>query len=174
MSVYRRIFQAFNKQWRRGLSNNYDAEEAIYYYGHRSWWVTLGYLLLGWLVIPLFYGLWLRFSLAICIYSDRIVVSRGFIGTSVKEIFIEDIRTINVEQRPLQRIFGYGTIMIGTSATADYEEIADRMPNPMEIKNLILRLRKTGPEPLQPIRRKTVPRHIYQSQPSKKRGRFTI
>jgi len=102
-----------------------------------SWWSFFWHLIFLWLVIPLIVALWRRAGLALRVFEDRVVLERGVLSKDVKEIFISDIRSIDVRQRFLQRIVGIGDLMIATAGTDRYEHVALSLPKPMSIKDLI-------------------------------------
>ena len=103
-----------------------------------SWWNYFWHLCFSWLVLPLVIALIQRASLVFRVYEDRIVLEKGFLNKDVKIIFISDIRTIDVRRTLLQRILGIGDILIATSGTAGYEDIATGLPDPQSIEELIL------------------------------------
>ncbi len=52
------------------------------------------------------------------VYGGRIVVKREILSKHIKEIFISDIKTIQVEQGYFQRIFGIENLMVAATGTA--------------------------------------------------------
>ena len=155
-----------------------------------SWWKFSGYMLLSPLIVPFLIGAVKRYSLGLYIYNRKIVVTRGLFTTNMKVIFIEDIRTINVEQSVLERVLGYGTLMIAASGTSEYEEIAQGVSDPVAVKNLILLQRRRNLEggkevkdaPVEKLpaakasRKKPAAKQEKKPLPKKKgkRNRFTI
>ncbi len=107
-----------------------------------SWWNFFWHLVFFWLVIPLIVALWKRASLTLQVTEERVILERGILNKEIKEIFITDIRTIDVKQTLGQRIFGIGDIMIATAGTSDYEDVARGLPNPKRIKDLIIAQRQ--------------------------------
>ncbi len=71
----------------------------------------------------------------------RIVVTRGFIMKSQSEIWIKDMRGVNLFQGVWQRIIGVGNISIGTAATSGAEIKMDGIAKPQEIVEKINSLR---------------------------------
>lgn len=112
-------------------------EERILLEVRPSWWGFFWYLVFFWLVIPLIVALWKRASLVLRVYEDRVVVETGVLSKDMKEVFIADIRAIDVSQSFFQRIFRMGDIMIATAGIEGYEEEARGVPDPMGIKELI-------------------------------------
>ena len=111
-----------------------------------SWWNYFWYLLFFWLVLPLIVALVKRWSLLLIIYNDRIELTKGFLSKHVKEIFITDIRTIDIKQSFLQRILGFGDVRIATAGTAEYEDEMPGMPDPGKIRTIILQRRQLSLE----------------------------
>ncbi|MFQ6052069.1 MAG: PH domain-containing protein [Candidatus Hydrothermarchaeota archaeon] len=108
-----------------------------------SWWNFFWHIAFAWLIIPLVVALWKRASLVFRVYEDRIVLERGVLSKEIKEIFITDIRTIDVRQSFIQRIFNIGDLMIATSGTSGYESIAYGLPDPKGIKDVIIAQRRS-------------------------------
>lgn len=106
-----------------------------------SWWNFVVYLLFFWLIIPLLIVLWKRADLRLLVYSDRIILEKGVLSRNLTEVFISDIRTVNITQTFLQRVFNVGNISIASAGIAGYEEVAKGMPNPLKIRELIVELR---------------------------------
>ncbi len=103
-----------------------------------SWWGFFWHLVFFWLIIPLIVALWKRASLVLRVYDDRILLETGVLSKDVKEIFISDVRAIDVSQTFFQRIFKTGDILIHTAGTEDREELfARHVHDPMGIKELI-------------------------------------
>ncbi len=51
----------------------------------------------------------------------RIIVKRGWIAKLQNEVWIKDMRAVNLIQGVWQRIIGVGNVSIGTAATAGTE-----------------------------------------------------
>jgi len=111
-----------------------------------SWKYFLGHILFSWLIIPLIIALWKRAALVLRIYSDTVVLEKGVLSKSLTELYISDLRVIDIKQSLVQRIFKIGEVRIGTAATSSYECVAYGMPNPKAIKELILNQRKKAQE----------------------------
>lgn len=106
-----------------------------------SWWNFVVYFLFFWLIIPLLIVLWKRADLRLLVYPDRIILEKGVLSRNLTEVFISDIRTVNITQTFLQRVFNVGNISIASAGIAGYEEVAKGMPNPLKIRELIVELR---------------------------------
>ena len=66
-----------------------------------------------------------------------LLVEKGLLSKDIKEIFLTDIRTVDLKQSLLQRIFGIGDILIATSGTDSYEDMARGLPKARDIQDLI-------------------------------------
>ncbi len=74
--------------------------------------------------------------------TDRRVKSKvGIISRVTREVLIKDIRVINLKQGILERIFGLGTIEIGSAGTAGIEVSFKGIPETPRIKEMIQKLR---------------------------------
>jgi hypothetical protein len=69
-------------------------------------------------------------------------VSRGLIHNDFEEIFIADIRTIDVRQSLRQRIARIGDLAITTAGRAGRTNVIAGLPDPRGIKDLIISLRQ--------------------------------
>jgi hypothetical protein len=92
------------------------------------------------LIIPPVIAMWKRSALILRVYPNRVSVQRGRLSRDVIEIFCTDVRSIEVRQTFSQRAVGIGDVIIGNSATTS-EEVADGLPHPNAIKDLILSLK---------------------------------
>jgi len=85
------------------------------------------------------------------VFHERVVLERGLLSRSVKEIFSADVRGMDMTQTLGQRLFGIGDIKIQTSGgSAEYEEVMNGVPSPQSIVDLITqqkRLTSQSPEP---------------------------
>jgi len=111
-----------------------------------SWWNFFWYLVFAWLLIPLLIALWKRNSMVLRVYPDRVKRERGRVSKEYRELFINDIRSIDVDQGLLGRMFGLGDLSISTAATQDAAEVMPGLPHPLRIKDLIIAQRQSPPE----------------------------
>jgi len=103
-----------------------------------SWWNFFWHFVFFWLIIPLIIALWKRRALVLRVYESRVSLEKGVLSKNFVELFIKDVRTINIKQGLLQRIFRIGDVMIATAGTAGYEIVASGLPGPKRIKDLII------------------------------------
>jgi membrane protein YdbS with pleckstrin-like domain len=108
-----------------------------------SWWKFFWHLVFFWLVIPLVVAIVRRNSFLMRIYSDRVSLERGVFTKEHRELFIKDIRSIDVDQTLLQRLVGIGDLTLSTAATLDAAEVIPGVPDPMRVKDLLIAQRQT-------------------------------
>ncbi|NOZ91890.1 PH domain-containing protein [bacterium 3DAC] len=82
-----------------------------------------------------------RIRLEVIIKDDKLVIVEGIISKHVREVFLRDIRTIDIRQNIIERIFGFGDVMIATSATSGYEIILENIGAPYKLKQEIEKAR---------------------------------
>lgn len=107
-----------------------------------SWWGYWGYLLLFFLVVPPIIAWWKRGGVVLRVYRGRVVLERGRLSKCFREFMIGDIRTIDIDQSFLGRIWGIGDITIATAAATDNAEFVESIANPHQVRELILQERQ--------------------------------
>jgi hypothetical protein len=107
-----------------------------------SWWSYFWLLLFCWLIIPFFIAWAQRSSMVMRVYRGRIALRRGIFSRSEREIFMSDIRSVDVEQGVLGRMVNIGDITLSTAATVDAAETLNGIPNPGGIRDLIIAQRQ--------------------------------
>lgn len=103
-----------------------------------SWWNFFWYFVFGWLIIPVFIALWKRAGLILRVYDNKVVIERGVLSKHITQVLISDIRSVDTKQGIMHRILKIGDVMIGTAGISGYEIIAQGLPDPVGIVNLIL------------------------------------
>jgi membrane protein YdbS with pleckstrin-like domain/DNA-directed RNA polymerase subunit RPC12/RpoP len=73
--------------------------------------------------------------------SERVTCTRGFFSKAETDIFIRDIRDIQIRQSFSQRVFGVGKVSIATAGTSGFEISMDGIANPSKVKALLDGLR---------------------------------
>jgi len=109
-----------------------------------SWWNFFWHLAFGWLIIPLIIAFWRRASMLLFVYKDNVILERGVLSKNTTQVLISDIRSLDTKQSFVQRIFRVGDIAIGTAGMFGYEIVAQGLPNPKSVANLILRQRRNS------------------------------
>jgi len=122
------------------------SEDTVLLEARPSWWNFPWHLIFFWLIIPLVVALWRRAALVLRVYDDRVVLERGVLSKSINEVFIADVRAIDIKQTFFQRIFGVGDIMIGTAGVEGYEQVARGVRDPRGVKELIISQRRKNEE----------------------------
>ena len=103
-----------------------------------SWWNFFWHLFFFWLIVPPIIAAVRRASVVLRIYPDRIALERGWFSKCYRDFIPRDIRSIDIDQNFLARIFGIGDLTISTSATIEASEKILGIPDPQAIKELIL------------------------------------
>jgi uncharacterized membrane protein YdbT with pleckstrin-like domain len=103
-----------------------------------SWWGFFWYLFFFFLIIPPIIAYFRRNSTVLRIYPQRITVERGILSKCYQDINPRDIRSIDVDQGFFQRMVGIGDLTLSTAATVDAAEQLKSIPDPKEVRDLIL------------------------------------
>jgi len=111
-----------------------------------SWWYFFWYLVFGWLIVPVIVALWKKAGLVLKIYADKVVLERGVLSKHITQVLISDIRSLDTKQNLMQRAVNIGDVMIATAGISGYEMIAQGLPDPRGIVNLILKQRQKNKE----------------------------
>jgi uncharacterized membrane protein YdbT with pleckstrin-like domain len=69
--------------------------------------------------------------------NERVTFKTGILAKNIREIFLSDIRSIEINQTFQQRILNTGKVEISSAAAADAEISISGIPNPYEVKRLI-------------------------------------
>jgi uncharacterized membrane protein YdbT with pleckstrin-like domain len=107
-----------------------------------SAWNFFWYWFFFWLIVPPIIAAVKRASTVLRIYEDRISLEEGWLRKEVTDVFIADIRGVEVKQGIWQRMFGLGDLFIGTAAVDGWEDTVRGLPNAMKIRELILAQRR--------------------------------
>ncbi|MBE9561446.1 MAG: PH domain-containing protein [Proteobacteria bacterium] len=108
------------------------------------WWsqVHQFWFLLG-VVVPIF-GLgslffwWLQVvNTRLTVSNERVGFRRGILSKNIREVFLSDIRSVEIDQTIIQRIMGTGRVEISSAASSDAEIIIDGIPDAYEVKKII-------------------------------------
>jgi len=69
--------------------------------------------------------------------NKRVITEIGVIAKHKDEIDMQDIRSVHTRQGVLERLLGYGDVLIGTAGTAEIEIKIDSVTNPKTLAKLI-------------------------------------
>lgn len=103
-----------------------------------SWWRFFWYLFFFWLIIPPIVAWVRRNSVLLRVYPGRLTLERGLISKSYRELMARDIRSIEIDQGLIARMFDIGDLTISTAATVDADEEIAGIPNPKAVRDLIV------------------------------------
>ena len=109
------------------------------------WGIVLGVVTLP-ILIGVFILLFILIEIKCTSYkltTHRIIVRRGWVAKMQNEIWIKDMRAVNLEQGVWQRIIGVGNIAIGTAASAGTEISIVGIAAPAEVVEKINSLRNS-------------------------------
>lgn len=73
--------------------------------------------------------------------SDRLIEQRGILARSRREMELADIRSVEVNQRVMQRALGLGDVTIASAASADFAIRMNDIGNPEGAAEVIRRAR---------------------------------
>ncbi len=121
-----------------------EGPEETLWTAHTSMLYYIPMLILGVLLIPLLVGVLIivyavldqRFRV-FTVTNRRVVSRRGIIGRKTREVAICDIRAINMSQGILERIFGLGSVGIGSAGTAALEVKFAGVVQPTSVRDLV-------------------------------------
>jgi uncharacterized membrane protein YdbT with pleckstrin-like domain len=71
-----------------------------------------------------------RRSLSWSLTSERLIERRGLFSSNRREIELADIRSVEVDQRFIQRLLGLGNITVASAASADFLIRLEDISNP--------------------------------------------
>ena len=103
-----------------------------------SWWGYFWHLFFFFLIIPPIVAWWQRGKTVLRVYPGRITLDRGRVSKCFRELMIQDVRSVDIDQGFFSRMVGIGDITIATAASADAAESIENIPDPHRIRELIL------------------------------------
>ena len=133
----------------QGTTLQADQSEETLWEGNPSHYYFLGAYIIGGILV-LAYGLGLiiiiwallnKTSRVFTITNKRIKSKGGIIARSTREVTLKDIRSINLKQNIIERLFNLGTIEIGSAGTAGIEVTFRGIPKAPKIKNMVAELK---------------------------------
>ena len=80
------------------------------------------------------------------IHCDRIVLEKGVLSKQFKELFIRDVRAIDLTQSFWQRLVGTGDLKIATAGTDTYEDQINGVADARKVRELLVSLRRKTEE----------------------------
>jgi membrane protein YdbS with pleckstrin-like domain len=109
-----------------------------------SWWRYFWHLFFFWLLIPPIIAWIQRSSVVLRVYPARVTLKRGLLSRCERELFMKDIRSIDIDQSLLGRMANIGDLTISTAATVDASERILGVPHPHRVRDLIIARRQSG------------------------------
>ena len=73
--------------------------------------------------------------------SERVMENKGILARHRREMELADVRSVEVEQRFMQRAMGLGNIVVASAASADYAIRLDDIPDPEGVAETLRRAR---------------------------------
>lgn len=99
------------------------------------WLLSITSIIVGILVL-LFW--WLRVAnTRLTVTNERVTFRVGILSKNIREVFLLDIRSVQINQRFLQRILGTGHVEIASAGSGDAEIQIDGIPQPYRVKKII-------------------------------------
>ena len=138
--------QAIKCRWCGELVSGHSLhEEQVVKICRPAWRSYPKNLILGILLLPLFgVGIvflvmmaWDRWNKLYTITNKRVVVRHGVFSRFIDEVDIPHIRSMNLDQRALERLLGYGDLLIDASGNAGAEIVMKGISRPELIRDLI-------------------------------------
>lgn len=122
-----------------------DEAETTLWQGSPSMLYFLPTILLGIVLILMFgigllvllYVFFLQKSFVFTVTNKRVMSKEGILSRKTSEVWIQDIRSINLSQGILERMFSLGTLEIASAGTAGVEVRFRDIPAPVKVKELI-------------------------------------
>ena len=73
--------------------------------------------------------------------SERVIENKGILARHRREMELADVRSVDVEQRFMQRTMGLGNVIIASAASADYAIKLYDVPDPEGVAETLRRAR---------------------------------
>ncbi len=81
---------------------------------------------------------WLKvINTRLTVTNERVGFRKGILSKNIREIFLSDIRSVQINQRFMQRLFGTGHIEISSAASGTAEISIDGIPKAYYVKEII-------------------------------------
>lgn len=142
------VFQVSAPVSAKVISDDFASEKEVAIY-HPSGMNFLWEIIIGIITIPLIVGIvmliyvWVQINFTTyTITTLRVIARQGWLSKRQDEIWIKDMRGVNLVQGVWQRMIGIGTISIGTAATAGTEMSMIGIANPQAVVDCINALRQ--------------------------------
>jgi uncharacterized membrane protein YdbT with pleckstrin-like domain len=95
-------------------------------------------MIAGLIGLIIFINWWLTvINTRLTVTANKVTMREGILSKKIHEIFISDIRSVQIDQTLLQRILGTGTLEVSGAATESAEIRIDGIPNAYKVKECI-------------------------------------
>jgi len=102
-----------------------------------SFYIIVG-MIAGIIGLSIFVSWWLTvINTRLTITEKRLTLREGILSKNIHEVFVSDIRSVQIQQTLLQRILGTGTVEVSGAATVEAEIRIHGIPNAYKVKNCI-------------------------------------
>jgi uncharacterized membrane protein YdbT with pleckstrin-like domain len=101
--------------------------------------VAVALFVLGLLIF--FFAIVKRRSTSWSITSERLIERRGFLSQTRREVELADIRSVEVSRTFFQRLFGIGSVVVSSAASADFLIRMQNVSDPEGIAETVRRAR---------------------------------
>jgi len=71
------------------------------------------------------------------ITSDKVSMRTGILSKNTNDVYIEDIKNVQIKQSLFNRLFGVGSLEVATAGTSGVEIVISGIANPNEAKSII-------------------------------------
>jgi len=93
---------------------------------------------IAWILFPAGILWWLSCLAAkITISNRRTILRKGLLSKNTTEVRHNDVRNVQVKQRPLQRILGVGSVAVSSAGQAGLEIQVSGIRNPQDLAEMI-------------------------------------
>jgi membrane protein YdbS with pleckstrin-like domain len=107
------------------------------YYISAPWWVALP-IALAVLLIPAFYHV-KRNMVQYTLTNHKLEIDEGFIARTTRNLPLRNIQDVTVSSTILQRLLGYGNVLIDNASEIGGSTILHNVHNPRQYADLLLR-----------------------------------
>ncbi|MDM8561983.1 PH domain-containing protein [Candidatus Marithioploca araucensis] len=81
---------------------------------------------------------WLKvINTRLTVTNERVAFRKGILSKNIHSIFLLDIRSVQINQRFMQRLFGTGHVEISSAGSGMAEISIDGIPNAYDVKSII-------------------------------------
>lgn len=102
-----------------------------------TFYIIVG-MIAGIIGLTIFFSWWLTvINTRLTITEKRLTLREGILSKNIHEVYISDIRSVQVQQTLLERILGTGTVEVSGAATVEAEIRINGIPNAYKVKECI-------------------------------------